>query len=77
MWTPMDNQDPVELKAAARCFGMLGTATSISIQMEKMTVAEMRLTLFLIVLAIPPPKGFPIPPVIQAQMNEANIKDVD
>ena len=69
--------DPVELKAAAGCFGMLGIVTSITIQMEKMTVAEMRPTQVPVVLAIPPPKGFPIPLIIQAQMKDANITDAD
>lgn len=51
---------PVELKAAAGCFSILEIVTSIAIQMEKMTMAEMRLTQVAVVLAIPPPKGFPM-----------------
>jgi len=69
--------DPEELKAAAGCFGMLGIVTSITIQMEKMTIAEMRPTQVPVVLAIPPPAGFPIPPIIQDQMRRANITERD
>jgi hypothetical protein len=69
--------DPQELKAASGCFGFLGIVTSITIQMEPMTVAEMRPTQVPVVLAIPPPKGFPIPEIIQKQTREANITDED
>lgn len=70
-------RDPVELKAASGCFGMLGIVTSVTIQMEQMTVAEMRPTQVPVVLAIPPPKGFPIPEIIQQQIKQANITAED
>lgn len=69
--------DPTELKAASGCFGLLGIVTSITLQMEEMTIAEMRPTQVPVVLAIPPPEGHAIPKVIQKQMKEANITDED
>lgn len=69
--------DPQELKAAAGCFGLLGVVTSITLQMESMTIAEMRPTQVPVAMAIPPPAGYLIPQVIQDQMREANISEDD
>ncbi|KAG8798986.1 hypothetical protein FRC16_006131, partial [Serendipita sp. 398] len=69
--------DPEELKAASGCFGFLGIVVSITIQMETMTIAEMRPTQVPVVLAIPPPKGYPIPQIIRNQMRQANISEED
>ncbi|KAG8821670.1 hypothetical protein FRC17_009755 [Serendipita sp. 399] len=45
--------------------------------METMTVAEMRPTQVPVVLAIPPPKGYPIPHIVRNQMREAQISEED
>lgn len=69
--------DPEELKAASGCFGLLGVVTSITLQLEPMTISEMRPTQVPLVLAIPPPRGFPIPQIVLQQMSEANITSED
>jgi hypothetical protein len=69
--------DPTELKAASGCFGLLGIVTSITLQVEEMTIAEMRPAQVPVVLAIPPPEGHAIPKIIQKQMEEAGITDED
>lgn len=69
--------DPEELKAASGCFGLLGIVTSITLQLETMTVAQMMPVQRPVVLGLPPPRGYPIPEVIQKQMKEAQITEED
>jgi hypothetical protein len=67
--------DPQELRAASGCFGLLGIVTSITLQLDGMGVAELAPTKLPTVLAIPPPKGYPIPEEIVKQMKKDKIDD--
>ncbi|KZV82168.1 hypothetical protein EXIGLDRAFT_778917 [Exidia glandulosa HHB12029] len=71
--------DPEELRAASGAFGFLGIVTSVVLRLEPASVAELRPTQVPLVLAIPPPDGFPLPPIVKQQNEEAGItqKDID
>ena len=69
--------DPEELKAASGSFGLLGIVTSITLQLEAMTVAQMMPVQRPVVLGLPPPRGYPIPEIIQKQTREAQITEED
>ena len=53
--------DPAELKTASGCFGLLGIVVSMTLKIEKMSVASMKPEKPRLALTIPPPKGFKIP----------------
>jgi hypothetical protein len=53
--------DPVELKSASGCFGMLGIVTSITMKLDPLTFARMIPKKKPLPLTIPPPKGFDVP----------------
>jgi hypothetical protein len=59
--------DPEELGAASGCSGLLGIVTSITLRLETMTVAQMMPLQRPVVLGLPP-RGYPIPEVVQKQM---------
>jgi hypothetical protein len=69
--------DPEELRAASGCFGLLGVVVSLTLQLDDMGVAKMIPVAIDVALAIPPPKGYPIPAAITAQMAKNNITDTD
>lgn len=53
--------DPVQLKAAAGCFGLLGVVTAITLKLDAMTFANMQPAKQRLGLTIPPPAGLPLP----------------
>lgn len=53
--------DPVQLKAAAGCFGLLGVVTSITLKVDPMTFANMRPSKASVALGVPPPPGYTVP----------------
>ena len=53
--------DPVQLKSASGCFGMLGLVTSITMKLDPLTFARMIPKKKPLPLTIPPPKGFDVP----------------
>ena len=53
--------DPHHLKSASACFGMLGIVTSLTMKLDPQSYARMIPEKKALPLAIPPPKGFPIP----------------
>ncbi|KAH7096166.1 FAD-binding domain-containing protein [Auriculariales sp. MPI-PUGE-AT-0066] len=69
--------DPEELRCAAGAFGFLGVITSVVLRVEPATVAEIRPTQVPLVLAIPPPEGFPLPEIVAKQVKEAGITQAD
>ncbi|EJD43024.1 FAD-binding domain-containing protein [Auricularia subglabra TFB-10046 SS5] len=69
--------DPDELRAASGAFGFLGIVTSVVLRLKTATVAEMRPTQVPLVLCIPPPDGFPLPEIVQRQVEEAGITQED
>ncbi|WP_225728944.1 MULTISPECIES: FAD-binding protein [unclassified Nocardia] len=56
--------DPELLRAAAGCFGLLGVVTSLTLKLDPMSFADMRPVKQSILLTVPPPPGFPIPPAL-------------
>lgn len=56
--------DPVQLKAAAGCFGLLGYVTSITLLLDPMSFATMKPLKKRVALTIPPPAGLALPPDI-------------
>ncbi|CCM02786.1 uncharacterized protein FIBRA_04895 [Fibroporia radiculosa] len=67
--------DPDELRAASGSFGLLGVVTSVTLQLDAMGVAELVPTKLSLPLAIPPPKGYPIPEEIQKMIKKEKITD--
>lgn len=65
--------DPTELKTASGCFGLLGVVLSLTLRLEEMRVAKMVPTNIDMFLAIPPPEGYKILPVLENQMIQRNI----
>jgi hypothetical protein len=61
-------RDKEELRAASGCFGLLGVVISLTLLVDEMYVAEMKAVAEDVVLAIPPPKGYPIPKALEDQM---------
>ncbi|KAK6352531.1 hypothetical protein TWF730_009355 [Orbilia blumenaviensis] len=62
--------DTEQLKAAAGCFGLLGVVTSITLEVDKMTYAQLDPKYKEILLAIPPPPNFTVPKDLQARYQE-------
>jgi hypothetical protein len=69
--------DPRELRAASGCFGLLGIVVSLTLLLDEMGVARMMPVAIDVALAIPPPRGYPIPAAIASQMAKHNITDHD
>jgi hypothetical protein len=69
--------DPEELRAASGCFGLLGVVVSLTLLLDDMGVAKMMPAAIDVALAIPPPKGYPIPAAIKEQMANNHITDED
>lgn len=53
--------DPVQLRSAAGCFGMLGIVTSITMKLDPLSYARMVPVKKKVALSIPPPVGFKVP----------------
>ncbi|PWW76071.1 hypothetical protein C7212DRAFT_194991, partial [Tuber magnatum] len=66
--------DPVQLKAAAGSFGLLGIITHITIELDAMTYAELRPLKQDIGLAIPPPPNFKVPSAISKSYTPAELE---
>jgi hypothetical protein len=70
----------VELKAASGSFGLLGIVVSLTLKIEKMSIAMVRPEKPRIALTVPPPKGFRIPKgvdmsgISQQDLDEAQVK---
>jgi hypothetical protein len=69
--------DPEELKAASGCFGLLGVVISITLQLDDMNIAHLAPVKTNMVLAIPPPEGYPIPSEVQEIIKDNKITDAD
>ncbi|TFY63527.1 hypothetical protein EVJ58_g3204 [Rhodofomes roseus] len=67
--------DPAELRAASGCFGLLGVVVSITLQLDAMGVAELVPVHTPLPLAIPPPKGYPVPKQVQSMIEKAKITE--
>ncbi|EIN04699.1 hypothetical protein PUNSTDRAFT_146346 [Punctularia strigosozonata HHB-11173 SS5] len=67
--------DPRELRAASGCFGLLGVVVAITLRVDKMGVAEMVPVKIPMVLAVPPPKGYPIPDAVKDMIKKDNITE--
>lgn len=61
--------DPALLPSASGAFGLLGIVTSITLQLEAMTYANMQPAKVAVPLTIPPPAGFTVP----SQINMSGI----
>jgi hypothetical protein len=57
--------DEKELKVASGCFGLLGIVVSITLELSRFEVANMKPTKLPLLLTIPPPKNYPIPEQLQ------------
>ncbi|KAI5839635.1 hypothetical protein DFP73DRAFT_205107 [Morchella snyderi] len=62
--------DPVQLKAAAGCFGLLGIVTHITLELDKMTYANLAPEKVAVQSAIPPPADYKIPEGISYNLSE-------
>lgn len=69
--------DTVELRAASGCFGLLGVVISLTLQLDDMSIAELAPVKLDMVLAIPPPEGYPIPKVVQGLIKDSGITPKD
>jgi hypothetical protein len=61
-------QEPEFLSAASGCFGLMGVVTHLTLELDAMTYAELRPCKLPVILAVPPPPGFPeerIPPALR------------
>jgi hypothetical protein len=67
--------DPQELRAAAGCFGLLGVVVALTLRVDKMGVAEMLPVKVPMALAIPPPKGYPVPDAVKDMIKKDGITD--
>ena len=52
--------DPTELRAASGAFGLLGIVVSVTLQLDTMGVVDMMPVKQPVMLAIPPPKDYPV-----------------
>ncbi|CUS13937.1 unnamed protein product [Tuber aestivum] len=66
--------NPVQLKAAAGSFGLLGIVTHITIELDAMSYANLRPLKQEIGLAIPPPKDFKVPAAIREAYTPAELE---
>lgn len=66
--------DPKLLKAAAGAFGLLGVVTHVTMELDKMTYAEMKPLKQDVNLAIPPPSGFTVPSAIAKKYTAAQLE---
>ncbi|RPB07378.1 FAD-binding domain-containing protein [Morchella conica CCBAS932] len=62
--------DPEKLKAAAGAFGLLGIVTHITLELDKMTYANLAPEKTAVGSAIPPPAGYKIPEGISYNLSE-------
>ncbi|KAF8243591.1 FAD-binding domain-containing protein [Wilcoxina mikolae CBS 423.85] len=53
--------DPKLLQAASGCFGLLGIVTHVTLELDKMTYAQLKPVRADLLLAIPPPAGYKFP----------------
>jgi hypothetical protein len=67
--------DPQQLKAAAGAFGLLGVVTHITMELDKMTYAEMKPLKEDVNLAIPPPAGFSVPDAIKKSYSSTQLEN--
>lgn len=67
--------DPVELHAAAGCFGLLGVVTALTLKLDPMSYAVMTPMKPRLALTVPPPGGLPIPAgVDMSGISEADLE---
>ena len=57
--------DPAELLAASGAFGLLGVVVSLTLQIDDMGLVNMMPVKLPMPLAIPPPKGYPLPQEVE------------
>lgn len=69
--------DEKELRAASGCFGLLGVVVSVTLQLDKMAKAELEPVKQHYALAIPPPKGYPIPKEVKEEIDEMGFTEKD
>ncbi|KZM69747.1 FAD-binding protein [Nocardia terpenica] len=68
--------DPELLRAAAGCFGLLGVVTALTLKLDPMTFANMRPVKNSILLTVPPPPGFAVPPdLADSSIGPAQLED--
>lgn len=67
--------DPEELRAASGCFGLLGVVVALTLNLDKMAVAELAPTKIHMALAIPPPSDYSIPLPVQKMIKKARITE--
>ena len=65
--------DPTELRAASGAFGLLGIVTAVTLQLDTMGVVDMMPVKLPVMLAIPPPKDYPLPREIQMMCESKGI----
>ena len=56
--------DPVQLRAAAGAFGLLGIVTAITLKLDPMSYANMTPMKQPVPLTVPPPTGYQVPPEV-------------
>lgn len=61
--------DPMQLKSASGCFGMLGIVTSITMKLDPLTFARCIPKKKHVALTIPPPTGFDVPGKFECNLN--------
>ena len=75
--------DPVLLRVAAGCFGLLGIVTSLTLKLDPMSYATLRPETRRLALAVPPPAGFQVPAAVDmtgigpADLDEASSRFAD
>lgn len=66
--------DPDLLKSASGCFGLLGIVVSLTLRLDRMTYAHMRPRARPVVLSIPPPDDYVVPPAIAIEATDEQKK---
>jgi hypothetical protein len=66
-------RDPIQLKAAAGAFGLLGIVTSVTLRLDDMEYALLQPTQTDAMVSIPPPPGFTVPKKLQKNYTPAEV----
>ena len=67
--------DPAELLAASGAFGLLGVVVSLTLQIDDMGLVNMMPVKLPMPLAIPPPKGYPLPQEVEDLIEHKGITE--